>query len=201
MIMCRSYAGCSFIRGRWMQLVGKNTSWLLPCSGETLIDSYAAYLKMQMSCRDMCNCWFVITAICFWNMDTIDSWYSETRGLLCDKSKANTRHPLVWICHKRRSRHPLTAAVHRWSYKLEETLSLWPRQAYGSGCSCTLSLHLAVTTGLRTVWHLEKTTRPSTKMLGGVCHHQHRALSFWCLECCDVTTHRQSSVRREGDWC
>jgi len=39
------------------------------------------------------------------------------------------------------------------------------------------ALHLRhVTTGLRTVWHLEKTARPSTKMLGGAGHHEHRAL-------------------------
>jgi len=53
--------------------------------------------------------------------------------------------------------------------------SLWPRQAYGSGCSCPPS-HTSlshVTTGLRTIWHLEETTM---KMLGGAGHHEHRAL-------------------------
>jgi len=35
-----------------------------------------------------------------------------------------------------------------------------------------------VTTGLRTVWHLEETTRSFAKMLGGAGHHEHRALSF-----------------------
>jgi len=29
----------------------------------------------------------IVTAICFWNMDSIESWYSETGGLSC----ANTR--------------------------------------------------------------------------------------------------------------
>jgi len=79
----------------------------------------------------------VITAICFWNMDTIESRYSVTGALSYDELKVNTWHPLqVWICYKRGSRHPLTAAVHKWSYKSEKTLCLWPRQAYGSGCSC-----------------------------------------------------------------
>jgi len=78
----------------------------------------------------------IITAICFWSMDTIESWYSKT-GLSYDEPKANTRHPLVWICHEQGSRHPLTAgAVHKWSYKSEETFSIWPLQAYGSGCFC-----------------------------------------------------------------
>jgi len=31
---------------------------------------------------------------------------------------------------------------------------------------------------LRTVWHLEETTRSSAKMPGGAGHHEHRALSF-----------------------
>jgi len=141
-------------------------------------------------------------------MDTIESWYSETGGLSYNEPKANTWHLLLWICHKRGSRHPLTAAVHKWSYKLEETLSLWPCQAYGSGCSClpspTSLSH--VTTGLRTVWHLEETTRSSAKMLGGAGHHEHRVLSFWCLECCDgsvsmeaATTRRRSSVDGERE--
>jgi len=83
-----------------------------------------------------------------------------------------------------------------------------PRQVYGSGCSCppspTSLRH--VTTGLRTVWHLEKTTRSSAIMLGGAGHHEHRALSFWCLECCDgsvsvegATIRRRSSVERERE--
>jgi len=46
-------------------------------------------------------------------------------------------HLLVWVCYERRSRHPLTAAVHK--SKSKETLSLWPHQAYGWGCSCTPS--------------------------------------------------------------
>jgi len=141
-------------------------------------------------------------------MDNIESWYSETGGLLYDEPKAHTWHLLVWICHERGSRHPLTTAVHKWSYK-SETLSLWPRQAYGSGCSCppspTSLSH--VTTGLKTVWHLEETTRSSAKMLGGAGRHEPRATlqaSFWCLECCDgsvnmegATTHRRSSVERD----
>jgi len=40
------------------------------------------------------------------------------------------------------------------------------------------ALHLSYTTGLRTVWHLEETTRSSEKTLGGVGHHEHRALPF-----------------------
>jgi len=93
------------------------------------------------------------------------SWYSEIGGLSYDESKVNTFHLLVGICHERGSRHPLTAAAHKWSYKLEETPSLWPRQAYGSGCSCPPSpASLShVTTELRTVWHLEDTTRSSRK--------------------------------------
>jgi len=64
--------------------------------------------------------------------------------------------------------------------------SLWPRQACGSGCSCTPNPTSLghVTTGLRTVWHLAETTNTCAKMLGGADHHEHRALSFWCLECC-----------------
>jgi len=57
-------------------------------------------------------------------MDSIESWYSETGGLLYDEPKANTWHPLIWICHERGSCHPLTTAVHKWNYKSEETLSL-----------------------------------------------------------------------------
>jgi len=85
-----------------------------------------------------------------------EHWYSETGGLSYDEPKANTWHPLVWIRYERGSRHPLTAAVHKWSYKSQETLSLGSRQAYGSGCSCSPSpTSLShVTTGLRTVWHL-----------------------------------------------
>jgi len=86
--------------------------------------------------------------------------------------------------------------------------SLWRRQAYGSGCSCppspTSLSH--VTTGLRTVWYLEETTRSSAKMLGGAGHHEHRTFSFWCLVCCDgsvskegATTRRRSSVERERE--
>jgi len=54
--------------------------------------------------------------------------------------------------------------------------------------------------------YLEKTTRSSAKMLGGAGHHEHKALSFWCLECCDgsvsmegATTRRRSSVERERE--
>jgi len=110
----------------------------------------------------------------------MDAVEAETRGLSYDETKANTWHPLVWICHERRSRHPLTDAVHKLSYKSEETLFLWPRQAYGSGCSCTPSLTTLShdKTGLRTVWHLEvvSTTRSSAKMLDGAGHHEHMAL-------------------------
>jgi len=67
----------------------------------------------------------VITAICFWNMDTIESWYSETGFLSYNEPKANTQHHPVWICYERGSRHPLTTAVHKWSYKSEETFSLF----------------------------------------------------------------------------
>jgi len=126
---------------------------------------------------------------------------------------ANTWHPLVWIRYKRGSRHPLTAAVtaavRKWSYKSEQTFSLWPGQAYGSGCSCPPSpMSLShVTTGLRTIWHLEEATRSSAKMLGGAGHHEHRALNFWCLECfCDgsickegASTRRRSSVERDRE--
>jgi len=66
----------------------------------------------------------VITDMCFGNIDTIESRYSETGGLSYDEAKANTWHPLVWICHECESCHPLTAADHKWSYKSEETLSL-----------------------------------------------------------------------------
>jgi len=146
----------------------------------------------------------VITAICFWNMDTIESWYSETGGISNDEPKANTWHFLVRICHERGSRHPLTTAVHKWSY---QTLCLWPRQAYGSGCSCppspTSLRH--VTTGLKTVWHLEETTRSSPKMLDRAGHHKGLSPSdVRCLECCygsvsmeGTTTRRRSSAGRE----
>jgi len=43
------------------------------------------------------------------------------------------------------------------------------------------ALHFSVTSrqdsGQLPVWHPEKTTRPSTKVLGGAGHHEHRALS------------------------
>jgi len=113
---------------------------------------------------------------------------------------------LVWIYYERGSRHPLTAVVHKRSYKSEETLSLWPCQTYGSSCSCppsTTSLSHDMT-GLRTVWHPEETTKPSAKILGGGGHHEHRALSCWCLECCDrsvsmegATTRKRSSIEIE----
>jgi len=77
-----------------------------------------------------------------------------------------------------------------------------------SGCSCppspTSLSH--VTTWLRAVGRLEETMRSSAKMLGGAGHHEHGAVSFWCLECCDglvsmegATTRRWSSVER-GDY-
>jgi len=146
-----------------------------------------------------------ITAICFWNMDTTENWYSETGGLSYDKPKANTWHPLIWKCYECGSRHPLTAADHKGNYKSKETFSLWPRQTYGSGGCCPPSpTSLHVTTGLRRIWHLEETTRSSAKMLGGAGHHKHRALSFRCLEYCDVsvsmegaTTRRRSSAETE----
>jgi len=61
------------------------------------------------------SCVLSSLALCSWNMDTIESWYSETGGLSYDEPKANTWHLLVWICHERGSRHPLTTAVHKWS--------------------------------------------------------------------------------------
>jgi len=45
-----------------------------------------------------------------------------------------------WIYHERGSRHPFTAAVHKWSYKSEETLCLWSCQAYGSSIPCPPTL-------------------------------------------------------------
>jgi len=70
-------------------------------------------------------------------MDTIESWYSETGGLSYDESKANTWHPLVWICYERGrevatlSQLPsINEAISRRRH------SLWLRQAYRSGCSC-----------------------------------------------------------------
>jgi len=46
----------------------------------------------------------------------------------------------------------------------------------------------------------------SAKMLGGAGHHEHRALSFSCLECCDgsvsmegASIRRRSSVERERE--
>jgi len=65
--------------------------------------------------------------------------------------------------------------------------------------------HQALHPWLSTVWHLEKTTRPSAKMLGGADHHENRALSFRRLECCNESvsmestmTHRRSSVEKEN---
>jgi len=69
-----------------------------------------------------------ITAMCIWNMDTIESWYSKTGCLPHDEPKGNTWRPLVCVCHKRGSHHPLTAAIHKWSYKSEQTLA--PCMAY-----------------------------------------------------------------------
>jgi len=70
------------------------------------------------------------------------------------------------------------STVKRRERQRDETLSLWPRQAYGSGCSCppspTSLSHVMI--GLRTIWHLEETTRSSAKILGGAGHHEHRAL-------------------------
>jgi len=102
---------------------------------------------------------------------------------------------VCWKCH------PLTTAVH----KLEETLSLarsgvWIRLFLPTKPYISQSRHDRA----RTVWHLEETTRSSAKMLGGAGHHEQRALSFWCLECCDgsvsmegATTRRRSSLERE----
>jgi len=127
----------------------------------------------------------VITAVCFWNMDTIESWYSETGGLSYDEVKTNAWHPLLWICHEWGSRHTLTVAVHKAISRRRH--SLWPCQAYGQGCSCPpspTSLRPDMT-GPRTVWHPEKTTRSSVTILSGASHHKHMVLSFWHLECCD----------------
>jgi len=61
--------------------------------------------------------------------------------------------------------------------------TLWPRQVYGSGCSCPPSPTSVshVTAGLRTVWHLEETTRSSVKMLGGAGHHEHTPSDAWSV--------------------
>jgi len=136
----------------------------------------------------------------------IESWYSKNGGLSYDEPKANTWHPLVGISYERESHHPLTAAVHKWNcmYNIDllswriEALSLWPRQTYGSGCSCPPSpISLShVTKRLRAVWHLEKTTRSSMKMLGGAGHYERRALSFWCLECCDESVSMEGATTR-----
>jgi len=77
----------------------------------------------------------VITATCFWNMDTIEIWYSETGGF--------------HIVHQRRILGILwyefvtNEEVATLSQLLTinegiswRTLSLWPRQVHGSGCSC-----------------------------------------------------------------
>jgi len=60
------------------------------------------------------------------------------------------------------------------------------------------------TTGLRTVWHLEKTTRPSTKILGkalgGAGHYEHGALSFWCLDCCNGSVSMGGAMTRQVQW-
>jgi len=126
-------------------------------------------------------------------------WYqSKYHGITPEKK--NTVHAF-------RSRHPLTAAVDKWSYMSEETLSLWPRQAYGSSsCPPSATSLSHDTTGLRTVWHLEETTRSSVKMLIGACHYERRALSFWCLECCGASVsmdgtrpRRRSNVDWERD--
>jgi len=148
----------------------------------------------------------VITAIMLcasetWTLDTIESLYSETGGLPYDEPilgifwyefvtnvEVATLSQLPSINKARsRRRHSLFGHVRR------------------IPCSCppspTSLSH--VTTGLKTVWHLEETTRSSAKMMGGAGHHEHRALSFWCLECCDgsvsmegATNRRRSSVER-----
>jgi len=118
-------------------------------------------------------------------------------GLSYDEPKANSWHPLVWICYERGCRHPLTSAVHKWS-----------RIAYvggaTTGCSCPpspISLR-HVTTGLRTVWHLEETTRSSAKMMGRAGHYEHRALLLTLgvlrrlVSMEGATTRRRSRVER-----
>jgi len=47
-------------------------------------------LHLQFVCH-------VITAICFWNMDIVESSYNETGGILGNEPKANTWHRLILI--------------------------------------------------------------------------------------------------------
>jgi len=128
-----------------------------------------------------------------------------TRDSVDSLGFSNTRRPLVWICYQRGSRHPLTTAVHKWSYKSEETLSLatagvWIRLLLPTNPYISQLRHDRAQDSV----DLEETTRSSAKILGGAGHHEHRALSFWCLECCGgsvsmegATTRRRSSVERE----
>jgi len=74
----------------------------------------------------------------------IASWYSETGGLSYNEPKANTWHLLVWICYEHGSRHPFTAAVHKWSYNLETLFGHARRM--DQAASAHQALHLSVTT-------------------------------------------------------
>ena len=165
--------------------------------------------------------------MCGWDVETYSISQSssislDVRKLLCvaweedsgfrpympwqrsDEPKADTWYSLVRLCEQRGSRQAVWTAAHYWHHKPAKACSLWSRQTHGSGCPCTSSYasFRDHTAGLGATWHMEKTTRPPSKMLGGTSHHGRRALSSWCLECCDgsvgvegATTHCRSSVR------
>ena len=78
---------------------------------------------------------------------------------------------------------PESPAAHYWHHKPAKAWSLWSRQTHGSRCPCTWSSasfrdHM---TGLGATWHMEKTTRPPSKMLGGTNHHGRRAGSLFLM--------------------
>jgi len=90
---------------KWeMQRVGESRK-ILPrgdvvnqsrCSNVMLSSIHSAWRYYGPDSHLQCP---IITAICFRNMDTVESWYIETGGLSYDEPKANTRHPLAWSCH------------------------------------------------------------------------------------------------------
>jgi len=110
----------------------------------------------------------VVTAICFWNMDTIESRYSEPLAIFWYEFVTDLEVATL------SQLPPINEAISRRRH------SLWSRKAYGSGCSCppipTPTSPSHVTTGLGTVWHLAETSRSSAKMLSGASHHGHRTL-------------------------
>jgi len=136
-------------------------------------------------------------------------WYSETGGLSYDEPKANTWHLLVWICYERGSRHPLTAAVHKWSYESMRHSLFDNVRRMDQAAFVYQALHLSVTSrqgsGQFDTWKRQP-GRPRKCWVEQVTTSTGLSLSdVWsvatdrsaCVE--GATTRRRSSVERQTE--